>query len=283
MQEVVESAEGMAHSGDFAGALKTLQRLSTDELGLLLLSVPNQHPALQALLPRMPEDQVQVNWTGSSGADLLRQSTTFIRTLENGHRRHSSVPLEEAKILDYGCGWGRLLRLMLRFSLPGNLHGIDPWDQSIKICRDTNVLAELALSDYLPKSLPFETVKFDLIYAFSIFTHTSLRATETALAALRDRVSKDGLLAITVRPKEYWEHHNFGGDGETRKHLLAEHDQSGFAFLPHNRLPVEGDVTYGDTSMTLAFLEQHARNWCIVGTEWNAADPFQYIVFLKAA
>jgi hypothetical protein len=59
------------------------------------------------------------------------------------------------------------------------------------------------------------------------------------------------------------------------------HDEKGFAFKPHNRTPIDGDITYGDTSMTLKYFEDNFPQWKIAAVECNDIDPYQVILFLK--
>lgn len=279
----VEHAEARARAGDLDGMYAAIRNLSIDEVGRLLLDVPAEYPALQRALPRMASARIQRDWTGSEGDALLQQSVAFTRALLAGFRRHSAIDVSAARILDFGCGWGRLLRLLLAEASPGQLFAADPWQVSLDICRQDGVPGRFALSDYLPTSLPFGDTRFDLVYAFSVFTHTSERATRLALEAIRRRISGDGVLVITVRPREYWEHHAFDQASPGKAELLAAHDARGFAFKPHQIAAIDGDVTYGDTSITPEYLAGHIEGWRIVGTDWNAVDPWQYIVFLKPA
>ena len=46
---------------------------------------------------------------------------------------------------------------------------------------------------------------------------------------------------------------------------------------------MNGDITYGNTSMTLDFVRQRWPQWKIAGTEQNASDPLQILVFLLPA
>ena len=43
---------------------------------------------------------------------------------------------------------------------------------------------------------------------------------------------------------------------------------------------IEGEVTYGDTSMSLEFVRDNFVGLEIAGVEFNEADPLQLIVFL---
>ncbi|MFM8415213.1 MAG: class I SAM-dependent methyltransferase [Planctomycetota bacterium] len=242
----------------------------------LLLGVPGHLPAVAARLPSMPDDQVQRNWTGNHGMALMHQSLAFVRTLLGLWGRHSGRGIDTASVLDFGCGWGRLLRLLLHVVPEGMLYGVDSWDESIRLCRESGLRCRLAVSDEVPTTLPFPG-PFDLIFAFSVFTHLSERTARTVLATLRRVVRDDGLLCLTIRPVEYWAHR--GGAG--CEDLAARHRATGFAFAPHQRRPAaDGDITYGDTSLTLGALERLAPGWRISRVEWTGHDPLQVIVAL---
>ncbi|KLD62599.1 hypothetical protein Y882_15320 [Dyella japonica DSM 16301] len=228
----------------------------------------------------MASDQIQRDWTGNAGIPLLKQTLNFVRALSYNYNRMTGRVLEDAKILDYGCGYGRIARLMYAFVNEASFYGVDPWDRSIAICRADGLGENFRQSDYLPQSLPVDGQKFDLIYAFSVFTHLSERATLTALSALRDVVAPDGLLVITIRPQEYWAHDGHTTD-EQKKALAAAHQGGGFAFCPHKREAIDGDVTYGDTSFDLDWLERAVPGWRIEGTDRSLEDGLQRYVYLS--
>lgn len=282
-ESVLQSIEGDASIASREAVLRALRQLCIDDFGQLLLSMPDaRYPKLSAMLPRMAPEEVQMGWTGASGYTLLRQTLTFVRAIWHSYERICGRQLGEARILDYGCGYGRHLRLMMYFADCSRLFGCDPWDQSIEHCRQSGIACDLRVTDYLPKRLPYETASFDLVYAFSVFTHTSDRATRAALRALRDVIADDGLLAITLRPLEYWDVPKGLSDDE-RQSLKSCHLSNGFAFLPHGFKPVDGDVTYGDTSMSIDYVRGTFADWKIVGHEATLDDPYQRIVYMQPA
>ncbi len=252
-------------------------KIPLDVFGKLLLDVPSQYHNIKAFFPTMSSEQVQRNWTGAHGEELLAQSLAFVKTMIYGFGALTGKKIEEASVLDYGCGWGRLIRPLYKFISFEKIYAVDPWDESIKECEEHHLKANIALSDYVPRSLPFE-LKFDLIYAFSVFTHLSEKTANIVLKMLRKYILEDGLLIITIRPKEYWYVHD---KGVLAPQMIKIHDEEGFAFTPHNRAPVDGDVTYGDTSMTLAYFESHFPQWKIESVECNDVDSGQVILFIK--
>lgn len=266
-------------AADPAGSLpEILAAVPLEVFAELLLGVPERWPALAARLPTMAPDEVQRNWTGNCGAPLMQTSLAFVRQLLALRGRQGCRPAAEARVLDFGCGWGRLLRLLLKEVPADRLHGVDPMPESIALCREHGLPCQLALSDYLPRELPFAG-PFDLIYAFSVFTHLSERTARLALATLRTVIAADGLLCLTIRPVEYWA---ATGSAAAADHA-ARHRATGFAFLPHTLAPIDGEITYGDTSLTLAALAGLAPGWRVAAVEWSAVDALQVLVALRPA
>jgi hypothetical protein len=137
--------------------------------------------------------------------------------------------------------------------------------------------------DYLPTAIPVSNTIFDLIYSFSVFTHLSEGTATLALTTLRRYVARGGLFMITIRPKEYWDQVDpalDAGKPIDRDKLVARHERSGFAFVPHDREAIDGEVTYGDTSLSFEWIEQHAEGWNMVGHDRSLIDPLQLLVYL---
>ncbi len=262
-------------------AVAGLRRLGLDDFGEVFLAMPDPAlPKLSRLLPAMASEEVQRNWTGDHGIALLRCTSAFVRALAYNYARLTGRPLDGATVLDFGCGYGRMARLLYYFTDEDRFFGVDPWDLSIDICRQAGLTTNFLQSDYLPASLPVGETRFDLIYAFSVFTHLSERAASAALATLRRYVADDGVLAITIRPVEYW-HVDPHTTDEQKSALGARHREEGFAFHPHNRQAVDGDVTYGDTTMTIDWIERSFPGWAVAAIDRSLEDPFQRYLFLR--
>ena len=254
-----------------------LNEIPIDVFGKLLLDVPSQYPNIKAFFPSMPPDDIQDQWTGNHGAALLGQSLGFTKTLISGFQELTGKDLKSSVVLDYGCGWGRLIRLLYKHVPYDHIYGVDPWDKSIELCKQYGIKANLAICDYVPESLPFEQ-QFDLIFAFSVFTHLSEKTAKTVLATLRKYIHDDGILVITIRPKKYWLQHQ---RGKFKNEMYQLHEQAGFAFIPHHREPINGDITYGDASISLGYIEENFPQWDLARVITNRVDPLQTAVFLR--
>jgi SAM-dependent methyltransferase len=264
--------------------LHRLRSLGLGDFGLVLWSMPNpRFPKLSRLLPSMASREVQRSWTGKSGVPLLKQSVGFVQSVAYNYTTITGRTLAGADVLDFGCGYGRLARLMYYFTDEDRYVGVDPWDASLALCKQAGLTRNFLRSEYLPSELPVGDRKFDLLYAFSVFTHLSSRAVLAALSALRKYVKDSGsLLAITIRPIEYWAFaSHISADDADR--LRRAHDEHGFAFWPHEREPVDGDITYGDTSIALEWFAKHCRDWEVKAIDRSLDDRMQTYVFLTPA
>jgi SAM-dependent methyltransferase len=264
-----------------------LRYLGLNNFAMLLLSMPNpSYPRMSKVLPRMASEEVQKKWTGASGITLLTQTLNFVRSVSYNFCKFTGESLDNKSILDFGCGYGRIARLMYFFTHPNNFFGVDPWDKSISICHEDGLTKNFLLSDWLPSELPTGENKFSLIYSFSVFTHLSEKATRIALSTLLRHLSLNGILVITIRPIEYWYAHkdNFTSmDEQQLEQQLEKHNRDGFSFLPHNRPAVDGDITYGDTTMSLDWIKNQFPSLQILGIDASINDPLQIYLFIRNA
>jgi 2-polyprenyl-3-methyl-5-hydroxy-6-metoxy-1,4-benzoquinol methylase len=278
-EEELVSIEDSLRSSSHPDIPELFRKIPLEEFGRLLLDIPDKYLRMKTWFPSMASDEVQDLWTGSHGENLLQQSAAFVRSMIAGYTDISRKAIRDACILDFGCGWGRIIRLLYKIVPVDSIYAVDSWDQSIEVCRQHRVRGHLALSDWVPRSLPFER-KFNLIFAFSVFSHLSEKTCSVALSTLRRYIAQDGVLLITMRPKEYWQYHD---GGVLAASMIKTHDETGFAFTPHGRPPIDGDIPFGDTSMSLAYIEANFRQWRILSVEWNKIDPLQILVFLGPA
>jgi SAM-dependent methyltransferase len=72
-------------------------------------------------------------------------------------------------ILDFGCGCGRVLRHWSQLSNV-RVHGSDITPTMVEWCSQNLPFADVKVNDVEPP-LPFADDSFDLVYAFSVFTH----------------------------------------------------------------------------------------------------------------
>lgn len=236
-------------------------------------------PYISSKLPPMESDEICKQWTGSTGPVVMEQAIDFVRSCSSTFASITGKPLTGKRILDFGCGYGRFLRSFRFYT--HEVYGVDAWEISLDHCRRSGLGDYVFKSDAVPDILPAPG-KFDLLTAFSVFTHLSETAAVRSLEALRKSAKRGAVLVITIRPFEFWEFAAEGSLSSRKAEAMAcaeHHAREGFAFLPHASGQVEH---YGDTSFTISWLETAAQGWDIVCLDRSVRDPLQRYVFLKA-
>jgi 2-polyprenyl-3-methyl-5-hydroxy-6-metoxy-1,4-benzoquinol methylase len=120
--------------------------------------------------PGFPADSEQITFTGMSGRQNLQQAFSFYRHVRSVTAIHT---LENPRILDFGAGWGRIARLWLRETDAGNITVADTMPFAIECLQRTGAPYRIVHNPPAPPLPGVETASFDLIYAYSVFSHLS--------------------------------------------------------------------------------------------------------------
>jgi SAM-dependent methyltransferase len=269
-------------------AFESFSRLGDDLWAVLLSGEYTLYPNIRALLPEMPELSLQRRWNGWTGMKLLGEGKAFYARVRELTSSHSPVVLSQSTVLDFGCGWGRMTRFFARDVRPGFLFACDPVEEILDVCQETRVPATLGRCDFVPARLPFEA-DFDLVFAFSVFTHLSEAAHRACLRAIHASLKPGGLLVLTVRPPAYLAHcdrmrpllESLGPD------YLTELEAPRYLFAPHPAEPGHpqfhgGEMTYGETVVTLAYVRRHwASLFDLVDVSLLTEDLHQVVLALR--
>jgi ubiquinone/menaquinone biosynthesis C-methylase UbiE len=110
--------------------------------------------------------------------------------------RSASVEISpNARILDLGCGCGRIIRYFHKLYVEGKFYGTDIDREAIAWCEDNlSYIGSFVQNGKLPP-LPFEDRFFDFVYSISIFTHLPEAMQFRWLEELR-RVTKQGAYVL---------------------------------------------------------------------------------------
>lgn len=164
-----------------------------------------QNPQLRDILPGVPDESVQLNFTGSAGDPVLREGFRAYQLFKRLYQTHVGPLSDGGRILDFGCGWGRIIRFFLRDVESSRLWGADPVVGMVEFCRSTNRWCTFELIGSRPPTV-FPPEWFDLVYGFSIFAHLSETVHEDWLVELRRLLRPGGLLIVTTRARGFIPH-----------------------------------------------------------------------------
>jgi SAM-dependent methyltransferase len=154
------------------------------------------------LLPSLPDAKTQKNFVGRSGDSALWDGFNIYRTWKSMAAKHGRPLGRDSKVLDFGCGWGRIYRFFLREVAPGNLFGVDVMPRALELSRSTNPWGQFSQVPSVPPStLPSN--HFDVVYLYSVFSHLSEEAHDKWLTEFRRILKPGGLLMASTRPREY--------------------------------------------------------------------------------
>jgi SAM-dependent methyltransferase len=238
-------------------------------------------PRLQSLLPAFPAVDIQERFTGAAGDQTMREAFAFYVLVKDFQERFGRRPLNT--IVDFGCGWGRITRLFTREVETQQLWGIDCMSSAIDICRSTNTHSRFELVAPLPPTT-LAPEAFDLIYAYSVFSHLSEAAHLAWLEEFRRVLKPGGLLVVTTRPREFILH--CAAMREALRHqgeqpswtagtnmsfkntaaALAQYDRGEFLFEPTGGGDVLDASFFGEACIPRRYVEQRwTRQFELVG------------------
>jgi SAM-dependent methyltransferase len=110
-------------------------------------------------------------------------------------------PMTSGKVLDFGCGCGRLLAGWEGVR-PGVLYGVDINPALVTWCQANIPFATVTQSGYMPP-LDFPDATFGLVYSVSVFTHLSSEAARRWAVEMRRLIRPGGMLAVSFHGDWY--------------------------------------------------------------------------------
>jgi SAM-dependent methyltransferase len=220
-----------------------------------------------------PEEHIQRWFVGSSHEHALEEAFHFYRFARAHLARRPPQRRASNRYLDFGCGWGRIGRFFLRDFERGDITGVDIDPDIIAFCRGAELPGDfLTVANGEP--LPFADRSFELITAYSVFTHLPPDLFRFWMGELLRVTARGGVIVFTAEPPRFLDfvaavdpaapesgwHAALRaelGDIVARRRELAE---TGVTYLAtggggEHRQP---DV-YGDTVVTADFIDRAAR------------------------
>ncbi len=249
-------------------------------------------PALRDMLPGLPEPEVQRRWTGKTGTETLAEGFDIYRTVRDLHANRFGSLRDNGPVLDFGCGFGRVIRYFLKDLDPGQLLGTDYNESLIDYCVATDPWCKFTRNDAGPP-LPFADNEVGYIYAYSVFSHFSESLHNRWLDEFKRVLRPGGALALTIRPRSFIVNCGRLRTGESKtvspinKKMfldtdaeLARYDAGQFCFSPYD--PADPDAWWGEACIPRKYVEKQWGKRFKVVDFIEAGDLKQHLVLLRA-
>jgi SAM-dependent methyltransferase len=243
---------------------------SDDDFWYWLVVESNSRPDdFRGILPGFPDAATQVRCTGQSGEFALWEGFAAYRLFRRIAADYGPALAEGQSVLDFGVGWGRIMRFFLRDIAPGGLWGIDVNPELITLCRRNDPWSQFAVIKPSGPTM-FLDGTFDLVYSFSVFSHFSEEMHFRWLKELRRVIRPGGLFIATTRPRGFIEQcvldrlrrplsshpDTITGSFRDSRRWLCAYDGGQYCFDP---LPgLEG---WGDACIPEAYVARHWREY----------------------
>jgi SAM-dependent methyltransferase len=142
--------------------------------------------------PTFPDPDLQRRIQGSDGVEAIREAFAFYRFV----RRLVGEPRPGERFLDFGAGWGRILRPFLRDYDLKDIYAFEPDATFRTVARSLNPYVTVLSGDYRPSGrIP---AGLDLVVGYSVFSHLSLAAAEAWIAEFATLLRPGGCAVFTT-------------------------------------------------------------------------------------
>jgi len=264
----------------------------SNEEWLNLLQRSVREPYIEGVeFPRFPCSAIQLGYNGAADEEGMLRAHAFWLYAE-GYARALGRPLGPAtRVLDIGCGWGRITRTFARDVSQANLHGVDIEPAAIETCQMLGVPAQFTLTR--PGSpLPFAEGSFDIISAYSVFTHLPENVA-SALISEMHRVAAPGCLFVfTVEDAHFLNNLEIPGieNASERWRLLSSYKPqleelrarvaaSEYLYLTTNDEEFRSAAVYGDAVIPRDWIEKNwSKYFSLLRFQESAAPVYQAVV-----
>jgi SAM-dependent methyltransferase len=234
-------------------------------------------PAEDPYLYYNPPKELQERIVGQSFHGAYAEAAHFL----NFVKETAFKPTLPKRVLDFGCGWGRMLRLLRnKPELKSvQLHGCDVDANYLETVRRAVPFVSLLQSERVPPS-PYVDNWFDVIFAYSIFSHLSQESHLEWAAQFARILKPGGRVVLTTQGHTFmhvcrqwhagvlpvtspWQEKMAAAFNDPG--MIERYDGGEFLFnATHPNVP-----TYGDAIVPRGWFEKH---WGALGFEVVAWD-----------
>lgn len=166
---------------------------------VIINSVKESNPRFGDIeLPAFPEERIQ-NLTIKDGASpaMLKGACKLYGHVKSACSDLNQPINADTKILDFGCGWGRIARFFQKETSLENIYGVEVLPELTAACESTFKTGNFHTIEQTG-TLPFESNTFDVAFANSVFSHLDVELNMSWLAEIERVLKPGGVAALTI-------------------------------------------------------------------------------------
>jgi len=190
-------------------------RISDSKWIELLFKSVNSQVIKRISFPGFPSDNIQISTIGDYGINSLYEPKNIYQEIRRITKQQKKSFTKKTKFLDFACGYGRMTRFFMKDIFPGNLYGSDVSNEYISLCKTTfcikckkfkkkcgGIDVLFNINNPFPP-LKYENETFDVILAYSLFSHLSEDAHFAWLREFMRILKPNGLIFLTIRQQNF--------------------------------------------------------------------------------
>jgi SAM-dependent methyltransferase len=247
----------------------------TDIQYLLLLIMSSRKPTYRNVrLPGFPDCAVQGQFTGLSGWRALLEAYNFYRRTKKYCALFGRPIANGTTILDFGCGWGRIIRFFFKDTGCDNLFGADVDPKMIDFCSEEMHCGRYSAVNPEPPS-QFPDASIDVVYAYSVFSHLAESTAANWISEFSRILKPDGLLIATTRDKSFLDacealraKKHGSPHQQTMSRIFSpaskykeDYDEGKFVYAATGGGGVRDESYYGEALIPKQYIEQQFANY----------------------
>ena len=184
-------------------ALHAIFHDRSDQAWLDILLASLRVPEIDGVqMPSFPDEQLQREIHGHAGEVSLHEAHTFFREVK-AYAAYAGRPVAPHRtMLDFGCGWGRVLRLFMKDIHPQNLFGADSTSRFLLDARRCNPALTFLPCEKVPPTI-LAPESLDYVISWSVFSHLDEFYATRWIEEFRRLLKPGGLVLLTTQSRRF--------------------------------------------------------------------------------
>jgi hypothetical protein len=282
-EQLSQLERAIGADGDSAGRYhRLLKDVDEDLFFYLAKRACTLPPNLSALIPSWPPEDVRTQSTSDIPFMMsMLEALTFWNAVKRNALARQGRDIASVRVADYGAGWGRIARFSGREVPEENFLSFEPNPEFVSYYKACGIPGRVVHTDWGSSQSLTEHGAFDVIYCFSILTHTSDALTQRVRDRWIEITTPGSLVLATIRPRFFLE----GGKGDAEhfadaetSDLMRQYDRDELIYRPYP--DAGGD--WGVTVMSPAYVHRvFGGAFNVIGYNPIPTTPNQMIMILQ--